>query len=468
MRFLSNTSLWVFRLSLDRGAIAPTIAISIEQSAAVANYFTTVGYLVGIITVLSVSILPRGKFIQTILLNILFACSGAAVGCLILWSSLQARLQTQSRPLNPASGLPPYNSSQSAVSAVWLFVMIWFVNTLRAKQPTLNVPVIVFSIFTNISATYSPIMTSNAAFEAIILRILTAFLTAFALATGCSLLILPTPSRKVTFGQMKGLIMLLRGAVKQEKLYMQSLEREDMFATPQDVSSAMDNTKNHSKKSAPAEPVTCAEAKALKGTISGIRQLAGKLQADLPFAKRDFSWGKLDAADLKSIFLKLRACLIPIIGMSTIIDVFQRVAERHSWAVDAETPAELLAQKTEEKRIWNEVMRQLHEPFKLLSDMIDQGLEHVGLCLELLPRPKSKKQGSQKQPNGAPDIEAQGDLVKPGDPEFAKVLEEKVNIIKVSVLSAQSGPMIEKLSSTRSPMSIRSSIRRATLLTALL
>ncbi|KAI1871436.1 uncharacterized protein JN550_004430 [Neoarthrinium moseri] len=420
-------------LMMIKGAIAPTIAISISQSTAVAEYFTTLGYLVGILTIISVSIMPRGKFLQTLVLNIFFACAGAALALLIMWSSLQARLHTESRPLNPGSGLPPYNSSQSAVSALWLFVSIWFVNTLRAKQPTLNVPVIVFSIFANISATYSPIMTSNVAFESLVKRLLTAMLAAFAIATACSLLILPVPSRKVSFGQIKGLIMLLRGAVKQEKVYMQSLEREDMFAIPHDVSSSVDEKtqkkKKKSKESGNTDHNTAAEAKALKATVTAIRELGGKVQADLAFAKRDVSWGKMEAADLSQIFLLLRACMVPVIGMSTVIDIFQRVAEKRHWITDNQTPAEVVAEKNEEKRIWNEVMRQLHEPFETLSEAIDQGLEHVGILLEILPRPKAQKK-KDSQRSGSIDVEATGNLIQPGDPGFAEVLEQKVNLIK--------------------------------------
>ena len=64
----------------NRGAIPPTVGIAFYQSSAVANYFTTLGYLVGIMSILSLSILPRGKFIQTLVLNLIFVGVGAAMG----------------------------------------------------------------------------------------------------------------------------------------------------------------------------------------------------------------------------------------------------------------------------------------------------------------------------------------------------------------------------------------------------
>ncbi|ETS83906.1 hypothetical protein PFICI_05782 [Pestalotiopsis fici W106-1] len=422
-------------LMMFKGGVAPTIAISILQSARVANYYTTIGYLVGIISILSLSITPRGKFLQTWALNIIFACLGAAVALLVMWSALQARLHTESRPLDPSTGLPAYNSSQSAVSGVWLFVLIWFANMIRSEHPSIKIPVIIFCIFINISCTSSPNITTTAAAEALVKKILTTMLTALGIGGACSLLILPVPSRKVTFGQMRGLIMLMRGAIKQEKLYMQSLEREDMFAKPHDVSSAVDHGRDRrgsklKPSGADAEPVTQAEAKALKATISQMRELAGKVQADLEFAKRDFSWGKFEPADLQVTFLKIRSCLIPIIGMSTLIDIFQRVAERRHWVTDSRTPAEVISEKKEEKRLWNEVMRQLHNPFEVLSEIVDQGLEHAAIQLELLPRPKAAKKRQEDQPNGAEDVEAKGGLSRPGDADFGRGLEDKINSLK--------------------------------------
>lgn len=336
-----------------------------------------------------------------------------------------------------------------------LFVSIWFVNVLRAMYPTLNVPVILYSILTSISCTFSPQMTSNAAFESVIRRILVAMLAAMGLATGASLLVFPLPSRKVTYGQMKAAITLMRGAVKQEKAYLQSLENEDMFAEPvarvgtgllQRIKSRR-LEKKASRASRNGEPVppapapklqmnNRAEAEQVKQTIASLRQLSGKMQADLPFAKRDFAWGKLDGCDVKMLFYHLRSCLIPIIGLSTVIDIFQRIAERRGWNTDRDTPADVVEEKNAEKRIWNEIMKQLHEPLETLSEALDQGLEHAGLVLEILPRPKKAK---NKDKTDAADVEAKGDSVQPGDAGFARVLEEKAKnfeAVKADILTS--------------------------------
>lgn len=402
-----------------------------------AQEFSTFGYLVGIIAVLSLSMLPRGKFVQTLVFNLLFLGVGSAVSLLILWSALQARLNTQTTPDDPRSR-PAYNSSQSAVSALWLFANIWIVNTFRAKYPSLNVPSIVYSILTNISCTFSPQITSNAAFESIVRRILTAMLLGFAIAAGTCLLIVPVSSRVVWTAQLKGAIQLSRGAVKQEKAYLQSLEREDMFAVPADICAAThlddtdnsvdEKTKEKQKNKAQPEPRSTAEAKAIKETMFNLRLLTSKIYIDLPFAKRDIAWAKLTAKDLTTLQELFRGVVIPIHGIGTVIDIFQRLAEKRGWITTSETPLEILAEKNEDKRVWNEVMKQLHEPFEKLSAAIDEGLEHAGMLLEILPRPKApqKSENSAKGSAMVADVEAKGDLTEPGDPGFAAALLSKI------------------------------------------
>lgn len=113
--------------------------------------------------------------------------------------------------------------------------------------------------------------------------------------------------------------------------------------------------------------------------------------------------------------------------MTTIIDIFKRVSEHRGWDATDGAPEEVVAEKQQETHVWNEVMKQMHEPFELLSEAIDQGLEHAGICLELLPRPKrdSAKAKSRSGPFQV-DIEAAAEP-KPGNPGFARIIEEKLD-----------------------------------------
>lgn len=113
--------------------------------------YQTLGYLVAIMSILSFAIMPRAKFFQTMVLNIvctpflfryspvaekkqLGTCIGAAMTLLAIYCAVQARVHT-THALPAASGSPSpsaqargYNSSASVVSAIWLFVNVYVVN----------------------------------------------------------------------------------------------------------------------------------------------------------------------------------------------------------------------------------------------------------------------------------------------------------------------------------------------------
>src|SRR5277367_4459079 len=117
--------------------------------------------------------------------------------------------------------------------------------------------------------------------------------------------------------------------------------------------------------------------------------------------------------------------------MSTITDIFERIAERRGWVRtaqrsefdDAEAwendPGE--DAKRKEKEIWNDIMKQLHCSFEEVSKAIDEGLEHAGLLLEFIKPPKANK-----VPTADVDVEAKGDVMKPGDKGFSDYLEKKL------------------------------------------
>lgn len=220
----------------------------------------------------------------------------------------------------------------------------------------------------------------------------------------------------------------MRAAIKAQTAYLRSLETSDMFSpsTALEVGESKNDTKNaKSSKKDRSHPAQTPQATTLKATLEGLKGLHGKLYGDIPFAKREIAWGKLDAKDIDEIFTLFRGILIPLIGMSTITDIFERIAERRGWVETNSKYDKAEAWETrgreaqeKEKETWNEIMKTLHEPFEVLTAAMDEGLEHAGLVLELLPKSKTKK--------GEVDVEAKGDAPKPGEKEFSKYLEEKV------------------------------------------
>ncbi|KFX90595.1 hypothetical protein V490_06378 [Pseudogymnoascus sp. VKM F-3557] len=403
-------------MMMFKGSLAPIIAVAWYESLDIAKIFTTLGYLVPVITVLSLAIMPRAKYIQTLILNTLGICIGSAVALLGIWSGVQARKHT-----TPPGSPPAYNSSQSAVCAIWLFANIYFVNALRAKIPALQFPAIMYSIFTNVAFTFGPNFQTMKQGEALIRQLLIAFLSAFAISTAVSLFVVPVSSRTVVKKEQAGYVQAVRGALKAQTAYLQSLESSDMFAA---TDAEPDKKKKRAGKKSKSRPAETAEAKALKGAIEALTGLHGKLHGDMAFAKREYAWGKLDAKDLDEIFTLFRDIIIPLVGMSTITDIFERIAERRGWVEAQQNSFDRAeswehsdeATKAGEKKVWNEVMKALHEPFAVVVEAMDEGMEHAGLVLEILPKPKKNK-GDDVENVAGP---------RPGDATFARHLHQKV------------------------------------------
>ncbi|KAK2605590.1 hypothetical protein N8I77_008416 [Diaporthe amygdali] len=424
-----------------KGSVAPVIGLAIYQAEPVMRILTTLGYLVGVITVLALAVLPRGKFIQNMILNCLSTAVGCAMAMLISYTGVKARLNTsdlrEMAAFIQANGRAPYNSSQSAVCGVWLFFQIWLSNVIRAKYPAFNVPVIIYSIVVNISCTFGPEFPTLATAEAFIQRLVTAIFMGLAIATGVSLIVFPISSRQVVAKQMAGVLGLFKKSVVLEKEYLQGLEKEDMFAleiTETSAGRSEPERKAGKKDKGPKLTKEQKNAMALKGTIGAIRELMGKIYGDMKFAKRDIAWGHLSAKDFGEMFNLIRMCVIPMTGIGTIMDIFQRVGRERGWDNNGPGDDGGVFQrfepigKEESQRIWNDIMKQLHEPFEILSEAITQGIDHAGILLKLFPQPKAQKKAAAQHAGGDADVEASGGELRPGQVGFSSVISEKIEV----------------------------------------
>ncbi|KAF2161411.1 hypothetical protein M409DRAFT_69769 [Zasmidium cellare ATCC 36951] len=408
-------------MSLFKGSLAPTISLALFQWTAFAYYFTTLGYLIIIMVILAVGTMPRAKFLQTMLINVLFTCLGAAITLLALYCSVKARVNsvgyhgpgtggpgTSGTPSNGAA-TATYNSSGSAVAGVWLFVQIYIISVIRGKKPQYTIPCILWAVFANVAMTYGPQFSTMAQAEAFTKQLLVAFLTGFGIAAVVSLLVFPLTSRQVVFKSMATYITSLQGAVRANLKYLHSLEDSDMFAAQR-------------TNTAGEKPPRSKEAQEFKEKVQGLAALHAKLGADLPFAKREIAMGKLGPDDIQECYRQFRLVMVPTLSLSSLSDIFERVAEDRGWdrSVNlASTSLDEAPNDQEKIRIeaineWHELMSKLREPFDMVSKTIDDGLQHVLLTLQLI---KPAKKGS--------DVEANGNVPQPGEKAFTTYFESK-------------------------------------------
>ena len=399
-------------LMMGKAALPPTISLAMFQADKVAQTYSTLGYLIAIVSILGFCIMPRAKFVQTMTMNVLATCVGSAIAMLMVWSAVKAREHTT------VPGAPPqrYNSSQSAVLGVWLFFQIYVVNTLKAKFPQLAFPAIIYSIQVNVAATSGFLFTTPAQCESFIRRLLESFLTGFGIATGVSLLIIPVTCRKVVMKEMTGYLGLLKGAIGAHKAYIHSLEGSDMFGQTY-VPEAKESDDAEQERKPKAKP----EVAAVKKMIGALTELHGKLTTDLVFAKREIAYGKLTPDDFEAMFKHLRSIMMPVLGLGSVMNLFERAAEVNHW------DGENISGNDEELRHkavaeWNELFSFVHEPLDQIMRVMDEGLTHIMLKMQFVKPPKKKKGQNQD------DAEAKGDVVKPGDKSFAEYMERQADI----------------------------------------
>ncbi|KAH9829614.1 putative ER transporter, 6TM, N-terminal [Teratosphaeria destructans] len=373
-----------------KGSLGPTIALAMYQSKAVATQYSTLGYLVAIMTVLSMPIMPRGKFIQNMTLLVLAVCLAAAVNLLALYSAVEARAHT-TPPGQPLSG---YNSSASAVLAIWLMVQVFGINTLKAAKPQFMFPAIVYSIFTIVSLTSGVQFATMTTVYSFMKRILEAFLTGFGLSTGVHFLVLPTSSRMIVFKEMTGYLMSLKSMLEAQTEYMASLENIDPVEnarkqTEEAVAKSSKNSRRSNGHEPHVSPLTTPAALNLKGFLDNTLALQAKLQGDITPAKREFAIGKLESHDLTELWKLLRMVFIPIFGLTASIDILQRRAAEFDFCHEGATEAQRADQKNMLENI-HFLMKELHRPFEEMTGSIAGAIMHVLLTLELVKPPKQK------------------------------------------------------------------------------
>jgi hypothetical protein len=325
-----------------------------------------------------------------------------------------------------------YNAAASTLSGLGLFITIYIINYVKAKRPQLMFPTIVYSIFTVVASAYSPQFPDMAASESFVKRLLETFLTGFGIAAGVSFFIFPMTSRTIATKQVAGFLKLLQLSLKSHASYMTSISPEDrksrMEADSDHVSVVDKETDgphkhhmfHHKAKAESSKQVDAklsAEAAAMKGALFQIGALFGKLHVEVGFAKREIAFGKLCPEDFSKLTNHLRNTLLPIVGMTTFIDIVQSVKEKKISETElmksADTVEAIKRLRSEE---WAEVFDMSHDQFKALHVAMQGGLTHISYVLELAKKPKGPVN----------DVEKADATPCPGSEGFGKFLEEEI------------------------------------------
>ncbi|KAH8689403.1 hypothetical protein BGW36DRAFT_390799 [Talaromyces proteolyticus] len=399
-------------LKMLKAAIPSTVAVAMYQAGPVANEYKELGYLIGVIALYSRCCAPRGKYIQFLIQCLLCVCFGAASAFLMAYCCVEARKHT-STPVSEAATSDklsvPYNSTASAVAGIWLFFQMYILNSLRAKNPQLNYPVVMHNMLFHVAAVNAPSYTDVTTGTAAITLILKATLTGLGLATATHFLILPDTSREVVSKLMGDYIDALQGTLKAHVSYFESMESIDMFV------------RVHTSNLTEEKKLYRTKADAIKDAARNMSKIHSNLGNELPFAKREVAFGKLGPDDLARIFKHLRSAMTPINGLSTVVDIFERLMKWNNWDKPVEhggVDPNKDAVRARMVHDWNMIMGSAHDSFSQVIEVMNEGLQHVAYQLRLKKRPK-RDRAVRKDP------EASAKVMAPGDEGFAEYVEAK-------------------------------------------
>jgi hypothetical protein len=248
-------------------------------------------------SIFAIAILPRARFIQTMILSLFFTCLGAAVALLEIQCAVAARQDTTPSAAGEASFAGSsgsqqsvvYNSSASTVAGVFLFFTIYTASSLRAYQPQMALPLVQYSMFTIVASTYAAQFPNMKEGESFVRRLLETFLTGFGIATGVSLFVLPLTSRAIADKQLEGMIKLMQASIRGNAAHMDrasTRRRDTLWGTGQ--RGAQKSMMGGEKKRVHASvDGISAEAKAMKGLIKKMGVLFDKISLELSVAKRE-------------------------------------------------------------------------------------------------------------------------------------------------------------------------------------
>ncbi|KAJ4609481.1 hypothetical protein HRR85_006671 [Exophiala dermatitidis] len=411
-------------LLMLKGGLAPAIALAAYQSDRWAKTYSTLGYLVAIISMMSLPILPRAKYAQSLITALFTICFAAAMALLSIQCAVAARQGGHQRPSSTATGssgsaqTTRYSAAASVTACVWLFFNLYIANTIRALRPQLFIVSIQYIIFTIVVSTYAPSFPNMAAGMNFVDRMLKVFLTGYGLATGVSLLIVPVSSRMISYKQMAGVLNLMKECLALHEAYLRGIagvleggaESLDQDGNPVFV-------RDDRKRSESLQQAEDA-AKKLTLKLQQTSQLFGQLKIEIGFAKKEMGWGKLQAGDFSRIWSHLQSILLPLSGLSTFIDILHSVKQHK---VEGENLISDLGTVEAIRRLeedeWHEVIAMTRQPFQKVRRGLIDGLSHICYVLELSPQPKTTSKDVEKAGDASPE---------PGDPTFAKHLESLI------------------------------------------
>lgn len=396
---------------------------------------------------------------KTMLFMVIAVCCSASLGFLGVFCAVRAREHTTP----PGASMDGYNSSASAVSAIWFIFDIWWVafgvqdgsgltlnfrlgSTIRTYRPVeLQTPMIAFCIFASIVMTRAPLLVTLPQAIAMVKQLLVTVLLGFAVTTAVSLFIFPITSRGMIFHKLRSYPHLVKAILDAETTYVKSSENDGPWRltrlatrrrTEYSLRSRRSTMTSEEKGNGATEEFGLDKhALALKTATNDLNAAHSAANAQLFNARQEIAWGNLTAEDLDTLFNLLRAIILPLSGIGMLPGIFRKLTKA---VPRSEYDADPLSTRASFETGYsdslyegigpeNHFVRPLCERLEAAAALVNQGLQHAMLTLEL-----SKAKEFQEVPKkkkfrffSTTDEEAPVDPTIPGGSEFGRYFEAR-------------------------------------------
>lgn len=265
-------------------------------------------------------------------------------------------------------------------------------------------PMVAFSIFTSVTITRAGTFTTVNEGLSFVAMLLKAFMIGFAIATGVSLLILPITSRGHVFDDIKSYVAQVDAILQSQISFVDASSTTDVWTGGRDQEVILESKKQQ-----------------LQSSVMKLNALQGKLQSDLVYAKNEFAWGKLSAADLNKIGDLLRNVFLPLSGMAMLPDILDMVVQNDDCPSEGSRDNHNGSQT-------EDIVRTLLSHLTDCNDLMHSGLQYALLVLELIkPKHLERQRKSQNGSTGVTDEESKGNTFDPLQEDFTVCFEQALH-----------------------------------------
>ncbi|KAJ5973853.1 hypothetical protein N7481_011063 [Penicillium waksmanii] len=316
-----SASMWK-KIQTKLGLNIPILLLMFKyQSDAVARQFSTIGYLIPIMSILTIPVAPRARFFQNLIVSTLSVGFAVALSFLSMWCAVRARANTTHIPQGANSAGPvagahvsPYNAAASVNMAIWLAFEVWLANTY--------------------------------------------------VSAAVNVLIIPLTSRKLVSMHMMANFDAIQRTLDAQREFAQALCSRDWGFVHGDPDASQ-------QEQSPSWP----EANTLKSATMETTRTLGRITSELRYAKREVDWDYLGPKDLANITRLLKKVLASMVWMESLVEVSRRIPRLVS------EMANISREEEQQKLCW--VFEQRRRPTEQLIQAMKEGLDHSVHILRL-------------------------------------------------------------------------------------